>query len=252
MSTKVYSIISGKGGVGKTTLTSNLSYLLASMEQKTLAIDSNFTVPDLSIHLGLHLYKYNLGDVLRNAVSCEKAILSHPSGFDVIPGSLTLSSLASFKKIDKVISDLIGKYDYILLDSPAGLGKEVLSIISASDNSIIVTNPELPSITNALKAIRICEKLDKEIECIVLNRVGKRRGELSEEKVREILNYDKIFIVPEDKNIQRSISANYPLSYLFPNSPASLEFKRIAYYLANREFKLSFFDLLKSRIGNLF
>ena len=255
MPTKIVSVISGKGGVGKTTLVSNLSYILSnSLDRKVVAVDSNFTSPDLSLQLGIYVPKYNLGDVLRNSVNIRKSILPHHLGFSIIPGSLTLSSLLNYKNLDKVVNQLVGEYDYIIIDSPAGLGNEVLKIIDVSDEVIIITNPEIPSLANAVKSIRVCEKFRKEVSCIVVNRIKSHKYEVNKEKIFSLLDFNRIFFVPEDKTISKSIKEKVPASYLNPRSLASIEFHKIANFLDNKEFLLKggFFDRLLTFINGLF
>ncbi|MCS7122952.1 MAG: AAA family ATPase [Candidatus Aenigmarchaeota archaeon] len=249
MPTRKIAILSGKGGVGKTTLTSNLSYVLANMlEQKTLAVDANFSTPDLSLHSGIYFTKFNIVDVLKNSIKVEKAIVPTHLNFDLLPGSLTLSSLTSFDRIKNVLSELTGSYDFILLDCPAGLGREVKNVINSVNEAIVVTNPDLPSIVNALKSLKLCRDFGVEIDCVVVNRIKSSKYELARRKVSEMLDFEKIFFVPEDKNVPKSITNKLPVVKINPFSPASREFIKIGYDLAGLEYRIksSVFDKILS------
>ncbi|MEM5811368.1 MAG: AAA family ATPase [Candidatus Aenigmatarchaeota archaeon] len=237
MPTRSIAILSGKGGVGKTTLTSNLSYILAnSLNQKTLAIDANFSMPDLSVQTGIYLYKYSIIDILKNSVSVEKAIVQTPLNFDLIPGSLTLSTLSNFSRIRNILTELIGSYDFILLDSPAGLGREVKSILDCVDEAIIVTNPDLPSIANAMKSLRVCKDFGVKVDCVVVNKIRATKYELSNEKIFDLIDFNKVFFVPYDKNVPKSISLKVPLAKIDPYSPSAIELARISYDLVGLDF----------------
>src|SRR4030042_6303031 len=126
--TRLIVITSGKGGVGKTTLTSNLAAALTDFGQKVTVIDGNLTTPNLGLHLGLHLPKKTLHDVLRGDTRLKDAIYPHTYGFDVIPASLGINDLkgVDVTRLPEVTFSLLGRSDYVIIDSAAGLGKEAL------------------------------------------------------------------------------------------------------------------------------
>lgn len=244
-------IVSGKGGVGKTTLVANLSFALTELGEKVIALDANPTTPNLGLHFGLYLQQKTLHSALRGEASVDEIIYSHPFGFQIVPGSLSLEDIkgADAKRLEEITLSLLGKADFVLIDCSAGLGKETISAINACDEIILLTNPELPSVVDALRVLKIAKDMGKKILGVVVNRVKNKKYELKKWEIENILKTPVIAEIPEDKNVDLSISYKIPLLGFSPNSPASLEIKKIAYFLIGKEFKykkISFFERIRN------
>ncbi|MEM7824973.1 MAG: cell division ATPase MinD [Candidatus Aenigmatarchaeota archaeon] len=245
--TRTICISSGKGGVGKSTITSNLAYALTELNQDVIAIDANLTTPHLGLQLGVHLTPRTLHDYLRGDTSLNSVIYPHPFGFKVIPASISVNDLvgADINKLQDVVLQLMGKTDIILLDSAPSLGKEATSSLQASDEVLLITNPDLQSVLDALKVSKVAESLNKKVLGVVINRVRKSKHELKKYEIIDIINYPVLAVIPEDKKVHKSIALRVPLLDLDPYSPAALEIKRLAHYLIGREFtykSYGFFD----------
>lgn len=236
--TRVIGVIGGKGGIGKTTLVANLSCALAALGQNVIAIDTNMTTPNLGLHLGMHLSPKSLHDVLKGKTKLQNAMYPHPSGFRVVPASMSVNDLAGVDigRLPSTVLSLYGKTDFVILDSAAGLGREAISSLQAADEILLITNPDLPSVADALKTAKIAEESEKKIIGIVLNRVGGRSHELSSEQIEKMLGHKIVAEIPEDKNVPRSISMKVPLLAHNPNSDAAIEFDRLAHKLVGKEF----------------
>lgn len=230
-------ILSGKGGVGKTSLASNLAIALAEIGEDTIAVDANLTTPNLGLHLGTYLVSKTIHDVLRGKVDVKDAIYFHPLGIRIIPGSLNVNKIrkVDFNKLPEITLSLIGKADYVIMDCAASFGPEVISALAACDEVIVVTNPDLPSITEAFKGIKIAEEEGKKVLGVVVNRV-KGKG-LKKEEIEEILGVPILAEIPEDENVPKSISAKVPVVTYRPNSPAAREIKKLACYIAGRPYR---------------
>ncbi len=235
---RVISIISGKGGVGKTTTAVNLGASLVEMGRDVTIIDGNLTTPNLSLHLGIPLYPITLHDVLKGNAYLTEAIYIHPSGIKVIPASLSVDALKGLKpkKLQNVIRTLSGKNGIVLIDSAAGLGREAHASIRSSDEIIVVTNPELPAVTDALKTIKIAENEGNRIIGAVVNKIKGHKHELSIDEIQSILEVPIIGVVPEDKKVKESIAMKMPVVHYYPKSRASKEFKRVAHYIEGVEY----------------
>jgi len=236
--TRIIALASGKGGVGKTFLTANLAYALAELGEEVVAIDANLSTPHLGLHLGTQFAPITLHDVLRGS-TLKDALYPHPFGFKVLPGSLNLMDLQEVDvgKLPEIILNLLGNYDYILLDSAPGLGRESLSSISSAQEILIVANPDMPSVLDASKIAKLAVSIHKKVAGIVLNRVGRKSFELSKEKVEEITGYPVLVEIPEDSNVSKSISMRRPLLQIYPDSSASFEIKKLAHLLEGIPFK---------------
>lgn len=237
--TRLICCLSGKGGVGKTTLVSNLSAALADFGENTIAIDANLTTPNLGLHTGLHLVQNTLHNVLKGQISVNNALYPHPYGFTVIPASMNLNDLKGVDptRLAEVSFSLLGKANYILLDGAAGLGKEALSALAASDEIIIVTNPSYSAITDAVKVVKIAQNSNMKILGAVVNRVKGENYELSQQKIEELMGVPVIANVPEDENVSRSQAEKKLLFEYNPSSPAAIEIKKLASRITGKPYQ---------------
>jgi len=252
--TRLIILTSGKGGVGKTTLSSNLAAALTDFGENVIVMDTNLTTPNLGIHLGMHLTPNTLHDVIKGYSRLKDAIYPHPYGFKVIPASLGLNDLKGVDvgRLPEITLNLIGKADYVIMDCAAGLGREAICALSASDETIIITNPDLPSVTDALKIISIVKESKIKIIGAVINRVKGHSFELARNEVENLLKVPIIAEIPEDPNIALSIAAKKPLIEIYPYSPAAVEIKKLAASLSGRKYQKELIekkDLLKKFVN---
>lgn len=237
--TRLIILTSGKGGVGKTTLSSNLATALADFGEDVIVMDANLTTPNLGLHLGMHLTPNTIHSVLKGESKLKDAIYPHPYGFKVIPAGLGLNDLKGVDvgRLPEISLNLIGKTDYVILDCAAGLGKEAISALAASDEAIIVTNPDLPSVTDALKILSITKESNVKIIGVVINRIRGNSSEITKDDIESILRVPVIAEIPEDSEVALSIAVKEPLVRFSPNSPAAIEIKRLAARLSGRKYQ---------------
>lgn len=238
MPANVIGVVSGKGGVGKTTVVSNLGISLArDFNIKTVVVDCNVLTSNLGLHLGLIHVPITLHDIFINRLSLSKATYVHSSGLHIIPSALSISEKVDVTKLQDLVHGELEQYNTVILDSAPGLSQEALSVIQAVDNIIVVTNPELPAVTDAIKTIDIAEKFNKHIRGVVLNRVTGADYELTEDEIERICGYQIISKIPYDRRIPESVALKTPAVMSFPKSPAARELRRLGAYIAGREFK---------------
>ena len=206
MATKVYAIISGKGGVGKTTTTINLGTSLNKLGEDVIIIDANLTTPNIGIHLGAPIVPVTINHVLNNQAKIEDAIYEHESGTKIMPASLSLKETEKIKynKLTDVIKKLKKITNHILIDSAAGLGEEAKSAMNACDEIIIVTNPEMSAVTDALKTIKLAEEMNKPIKGIIVTRYAGKRTEMSLPNLKDMLEKPILGIIPESEEVKES------------------------------------------------
>ncbi|MCK5040397.1 MAG: cell division ATPase MinD [Candidatus Aenigmarchaeota archaeon] len=227
---RVISCVSGKGGVGKTTFVANLGIAASEFGHKTIVVDANLTTPNLGFHLGVPLYPQTIHNLLRDEGNIYDAMYIHPSDLKVIPAGLSIYDLKNTdpSKLSNVVNKLREEHDLVILDGSAGLGKESLASIEAADEIIIITNPELPSVTDALKTIKIAEEMKKPIIGVVVNRVRKMKSELTKHDIESILGAPVISIIHEDKKMSDCIAAKTPIVSYDKDHNAAIEVKKIA------------------------
>ncbi|TAL46854.1 septum site-determining protein MinD [archaeon] len=234
---RVIGVLSGKGGVGKTTLVSNLGYALTQLGHNVTLIDGNVTTPHLGMHLGMHMAPKTIHHVLKGETSLKSATYDHPLGFKVIPGSLSVNDLigldiGELANITKKVNT-----DFVLVDSAPALGREAASALAAVSEVVLIANPDLPSIADALKTAKVAEASGKKVLGVVLNRMTRKRHEVGRNDVHALIQYPVIAEIPEDENVAASIASKTPLLDMDPSSPASQEFFRLACKLTGRQMK---------------
>jgi septum site-determining protein MinD len=227
---KIIVITSGKGGVGKTTTAINLGAAMNYFGKDVLVIDGNLTTPNIGIHLNSPEVPINLNHVLLGKADAFEAVYEHESGIKIMPSSLSIKDLGKIKpeRIKDFKEDFKKVSEYVIVDSSAGLGNEALSLIKMADELIIVTNPEMPAITDALKALKIAEQMKKVILGVIVTRVKKNDIEMSPESVREMLETPILGMVPEDISVQKSLSMKDAVVHTHPKSKAARAYKEIA------------------------
>lgn len=239
--TRIITCLSGKGGVGKTTLVANLGIALAEMGKDVVVIDANLTTPNLGLHLGVPLFPTTLNDVLKGKARLIDATYAHESGLKLIPAGISLKDMKGIdaRELPNTLLELLGSTDIVLIDAAAGLGREALAAIEAADELLLITNPELPAVTDALKAVKLAEQVGTKVSGLVVNRVSKRPHELTRKEISEMLeDVNLLAEIPEDIAIQESISKRIAVLNHKPNSASSSNIRQLAAKLTGKEIKL--------------
>lgn len=238
--TKFIALVSGKGGVGKTTSTLNVGQALVNLGNDVVIVDGNIATPNIAINLGFMNPEGTLNKFLRKEKSITEITYLHESGLSIIPSS---PSYDEFQKtnpqnLHKVFERLDDTAEFVLIDSPSGLGYEVRQILKNTDEALIVANPNMSSMVDALKTIQLAKANNNIIAGIILNRTNKGKNELSLSEVDKILGYHVLAEVKECKKIRTSVHKNMPLNYLYPKSKSAKEFTKVAKHLALEHNKL--------------
>jgi len=234
---KIIGVISLKGGVGKTSSVANLGAALASeFGKKTLIIDANFSAPNLGLHVGLVEPGATIHDILLDKAKVNDAIYEHESGFHFIPGAYISRKISPFKLKHK-ISYLKDYYDMILIDSSPNLNEEMLATTIASDELLVVTSPDYPTLSTTLRAVRLAKMKKTPISGLILNRVRNKKFELSIEDIEGIAQVPVISVLPEDVRVQEAIANTTPVTLHKPKANASVEYKKLAAWLVGEQYK---------------
>ncbi|MEM4261680.1 MAG: cell division ATPase MinD [Candidatus Diapherotrites archaeon] len=259
--TRVISVISGKGGVGKTTIAVNLSIALAKRNLKTCLIDADIAMANTSLLLNMQNSPITLHDVLLGEAAVHDAVYDGPNGLKFVPSGL---SLESYRRVDSdrlhaIIDALRPEFDFIILDCAAGIEKNVLAAISSSDEVILVTMPTSPSIADVLKAKITAQRLGAKPIGVILNFVRDEKGEVKKEDIMKILELPVIGSVPYDDEVRKSFLHENMRPFIIssPNCPASVSVNKIAAKisglpLVQEEKKKGFLDGFINALLNIF
>jgi septum site-determining protein MinD len=227
-------IISGKGGVGKSTIAVNLATLFTSLEIDNLLIDGDTSNPSVGLHLGIWQHSYGLQDVLIDKITPEEAIVLHPAtGIRLIPASLRYVKEVNMKNLSNIL-DKIKTYSCITIDSPPGLSDDVECIMKSCTELVVVTTPDVPSVTSATKILDLAESNKIPVAGLVVNRILNKRYELHMQEIESMCNTRIIGKIPEDARVPESIAVKVPLTLYSPKSPASVAMNRIATELCGK------------------
>jgi len=227
---RIIVITSGKGGVGKTTTAINLGASLNKLNKQTVIVDANLNTPNIGIHLGAPIVPITLNHVLKGKAQIEDAIYEHYSGTKIIPSSLSVKELTKFntKKIPEIAQILKEKYDFIIFDSAAGFGEEVMAVIEASEEIIVVTNPEMPAVTDALKAVKVAREKNKNVTGVIITRHKNARYEMPLSSIKSMLETPIIGVIPEDKSVKEALTKRDAVIHTHPRNKVSKKYIEIA------------------------
>ncbi len=231
---KVYTIASGKGGTGKTTVSVNLGTTLAQLGKKTYLMDADIGMANVGLVLGLQDAPVTLHEVLAGKGNINDAIYEGPCGLNVIPSGISLQGFqqADPDRIRDVLGDLVDRCEYLIIDAPAGISKDGVVPLAVADEVILVVNPELSSIVDALKTKILTEVVGGHVLGSIINRVDQEKTEAITKKMEKVIGVKVIGIIPEDANVRRASSAKTPIVLKFPASPAAKAIRRVASDLA--------------------
>ena len=232
--TRVISVVSGKGGVGKTTMTSNLGVALSKHGEDVVIIDGNFSGANIAQHFGMGFQDVSLNDVLEGDAYITQAVAKHPEGVSVLPASI-LEFESETENLKHSLIDFLGDKDYVLIDAAAGVGDEVEAAVEASDEVLLVSKPELPSLTNTLGAKELADQKDRDVMGLVLNEVRDENHEVEHEDIKELVGEDVIGRVPDHEHVREAIALRNPVVSYKPESRASHAIEDVAYKMRGEE-----------------
>jgi septum site-determining protein MinD len=258
MSGKVITVTSGKGGVGKTTATANMAAALADLGHKVVCIDADIGLRNLDVVLGLeNRIVYDLVDVIEGRCRLRQAMIRDKRLPDLylIPAAQTRDkSAVSPSDMIRLCDELRPEYDWILIDSPAGIERGFRNAVAPADIVVVVTNPEVSAVRDADRIIGLVEAEEKGPARLVINRIKSemvRRGDmLAVDDVLELLAVELIGMIPEDENVLMGSNRGTPVA-LDGKSRAGQAFRNIARRLRGENIPFMSMDDESGILGRL-
>jgi septum site-determining protein MinD len=252
---RIILICSGKGGVGKTTLTANLGIALARLGTRTVVLDADFGLRNLDLLLGLeNRIVYTAQEVLAETCRLEQALVKHKQepNLALLPaGNPRMLEWLTPEDMQRIVAMVAERADVVLIDCPAGIEEGFKNAAAASREAIVITTPEVSAVRDADRVIGLLNTRGITPVQLVLNRVRPRmmasQEMLSVEDVTDILALPLVGLVVEDEQVIVSTNRGEPLTLNDNGSPAARAYRDIARRLLGEEVPLE--DPSKQRRG---
>ncbi len=241
---RVLAVTSGKGGAGKTNLVANLGTVLARRGLRVAVLDADFGLANLDILLNLHPTR-NLGHLVRGEARPEEVAVEAAPGFRVIPGASGVAALADLdpegrEALLAQLAPLTADRDFLLVDTAAGIGRNVVDLCRAADELVLVTTPEPTSLTDAYGLLKVVwgrpPRVPARVVVNVAASVEEGRGvyEKFAEVVARFLGGELSWLgaIPRDEHVGRAARRQTPFAAAYPRCPASRAVEAVADALA--------------------
>lgn len=238
--TSVYSITSGKGGVGKTAVTANLAYSLAKLGKKVLILDADLGLANIDVVFGLTPV-YNLNHFFAGDQALDSILVDGPLGIKILPAGSGIQNFIRLDSHQKMrlldgLDSMHNSFDYVLIDTEAGISENVTYFNTAAQEILVVTTPEPTAITDAYALMKLLStKYHEKHFNLVVNQIQNEDEALDVfRKLTMVSNryldisIDYLGSVPEDRQMIDSIRKQRVIIDLYPNSRITAAFAQIA------------------------
>lgn len=243
---RIILICSGKGGVGKTTLTANLGIALAKLGERTTVLDADFGLRNLDLLLGLeNRIVYTAQDVLDETCRLEQALVKHKQqpNLCLLPaGNPRMLEWLTPEDMQKVVKLIAAQADYVLIDCPAGVEQGFKNAALAAQEAIVITTPEISAVRDADRVIGLLGTMNVQPVQLVLNRVRPKmvanQEMLAVDAVTDILALPLLGLVVEDEQVIVATNRGEPLTLNDSSTAAGRAYSNIARRLRGEEVPL--------------
>lgn len=224
---KVFSVISIKGGVGKTTTTANLGAAFAQLGKKVLLIDANITAGGLGLHCGVTKPTSSLQEVLLGKRSPNAAVTTVSEKIDLLP-SIPVQQHVDTLRLRHRLEPIRDAYDVILIDSSPTLNHELLGAMLAADELLVVSTPDHPTAHATTYATSIARKRGMPVAGIILNQVRDKPFELPLEQIEQQAEALVLSVIPYETKMHEAIAHTTSLVHHAPTSDATTAYLELA------------------------
>ncbi len=241
---RVLAVTSGKGGVGKTNLTVNLSYALVDLEREVMVLDADLGLANVDVLLGT-VPNLHLGHVIEGKADILDVIYEAEGGLKLIAGGSGVEELADLPESDllrfiRSLRKLESRTDFLLIDTGAGMGRHVTDFVLAADMVLVVCTVEPTSITDAYALIKTVVRRNPAADIKLVMNQAENRADAEEAADRlsaTVLRFldtsvELLGVVPMDREVSRSVRNQQPFYLAAPSSPASRAVRELAQKIA--------------------
>jgi flagellar biosynthesis protein FlhG len=230
---RIVAVTSGKGGVGKTNIVTNLAIALSRQGIRVLVVDGDFGLANVDLLLGI-APQFDLQDVILGNRSVSEIVLDGPDGIRIIPASSGVEELANLDEyrtevLIRSLSELEGEVDVILVDCPPGIGRNAVALAQVADPILVVTTPEPTAFSDAYAMIKVlCRRSIRSVPALVVNEADSEEVALAVAKrvravAKRFLNLDVEYwgAILADESVPKSVLRQEPFLSTYPYSPAA-------------------------------
>ncbi len=246
-------ISSGKGGVGKSLITLNLGLSIGKTGEDVIILDADIDMANLEMMLGMQGRPITLQDVMRNQANIQDAIYEIPGEeARFVPAGISPTQFRRMDpdKLKRVVDKLAEQCDILLIDSPAGVGKDTIACFNAVDEVFLVVTPETISAADASKTKKVAEKMGAEIKGIILNRLHEKRYGMNDKEITTLLNAQILTKIEEEPEIRKAIKEEEPVIAHLPESQFTKKIKELTQKITGKtyteEIEKGIMDKIKS------
>ena len=243
---RIVAVTSGKGGVGKTNIAVNLALALCQMKYRVALLDVDLGLANVDIVLGV-TPSYNLGHVFRGEKTLRDIIMEGPLGLKVLSGGSGVADLANLngwrlEAFIKSLEQLNREFDFVILDTGAGIHRNVLSFVLAATEVLVVTTPEPTAITDAYGLLKVIHQRNAHTKVRLVVNMAKsvNEAEMVADKLnsvlREYVGWEVDYAGPilQESQVGKAVADQQPVLLAFPTSMSSRSLKRIAGVLTDK------------------
>ena len=247
--TRIITVTSGKGGVGKTNFSINFALALMSYGQRVIILDADLGLANIDVVLGI-TPKYTLYHVLKGEKDIQDVLLSGPMGLQIIAGGSGIQELANLRRwqVEQFIGkleELEGIADIIIIDTAAGLSRNVMSFVLAADEVIVITTPEPTAITDAYGLVKAMTSKKKQgVIHLVVNKVeDAQEADVTASKLKIVaekflkLNIGQLGFILDDPSVSKAVKSQEPFLLKYPKALATECIQRLAADMLKQEFQ---------------
>jgi flagellar biosynthesis protein FlhG len=239
---RVFAITSGKGGVGKTSVSINLAIALAARGKRVIVLDADLGLANVEVLMGLNSF-FNLQHVIDGEKSIMQILVKGPGGIEIVPGTSGLAKLADLgpaarQNVLNGLKDLQEQSDFVVIDTMAGIGQNAVRFAAAADEVLVVTTPEPSAIVDAYATIKTIFSIREDtVFRLIINMVVNQQQALAvttnlSRVAKQYLGLTLSYLgyIPRDPHVGQGVMQTTPFVLRFPNAPAT----QAVYELADR------------------
>lgn len=244
---QVIAVTSGKGGVGKTSLSVNLSIALAELGKRVALLDADLGLANVEVLMGVTSF-FNLEHVIEGEKTLLEIMIQGPGGVRIVPGSSGLARIADLhqegrERVLSGLQQLQDQMDFVIVDTMAGIGRNATAFAVAADEVLLVATPEPSSIVDAYAMLKTLVSLrgNVQVRLVVNQAINQQQAQAVTAKLwRVALNYLGRPLpcagwIPRDPHVGQAVMQSRPLISVYPDAPASRNIRDLAAALTSRE-----------------